>query len=65
MYADHMTDLMKRAIEETNRRRAIQEAYNTEHGITPRSIVKQVRDLTDACARRFPTSTFRRMAKSV
>ncbi len=47
LYADVMTDSMKRAIDETNRRRAIQEAYNTEHGITPRSIVKQVRDLTD------------------
>jgi excinuclease ABC subunit B len=47
MYADHMTDSMKRAIEETNRRRSIQEAYNEEHGITPQSIVKQVRDLTD------------------
>jgi excinuclease ABC subunit B len=47
MYADHMTDSMKRAIDETQRRRAIQESYNTEHGITPRSIVKQVRDLTD------------------
>ncbi len=47
MYADTMTDSMRRAIEETNRRRAIQEAYNVEHNITPRSIVKQVRDLTD------------------
>ena len=47
MYADHMTDSMKRAIDETQRRRAIQEAHNTAHGITPRSIVKQVRDLTD------------------
>ncbi len=47
MYADTVTNSMKRAIEETNRRRAIQEAYNTEHNITPRSIVKQVRDLTD------------------
>ncbi len=47
LYADTMTDSMKRAIEETNRRRAIQEAYNVEHNITPKSIVKQVRDLTD------------------
>ncbi|MBI1258990.1 MAG: excinuclease ABC subunit UvrB [Chloroflexi bacterium] len=47
MYADTMTDSMKRAIEETDRRRAIQEAYNQAHGITPKSIVKQVRDLTD------------------
>jgi len=47
LYADTMTDSMKRAIEETERRRAIQEAYNREHGITPTSIVKQVRDLTD------------------
>ncbi|MFN8448525.1 MAG: excinuclease ABC subunit UvrB [Anaerolineae bacterium] len=54
MYADNMTDSMKRAIEETNRRRAIQEAYNTEHNITPRSIVKQVRDLTDRVRGQLP-----------
>jgi excinuclease ABC subunit B len=42
-----MTDSMKRAIEETNRRRAIQQQHNIEHHITPASIVKQVRDLTD------------------
>ncbi len=47
MYANTMTDAMRRAIDETNRRRAIQEAYNTEHGIVPTSIVKEVRDLTD------------------
>jgi excinuclease ABC subunit B len=47
MYANKMTDSMKRAIEETNRRRAVQQAYNEKHGITPASIVKQVRDLTD------------------
>jgi excinuclease ABC subunit B len=47
LYANQMTDSMKRAIEETNRRRKIQEEYNTEHGIVPTSIVKQVRDLTD------------------
>ncbi|MEO8656405.1 MAG: helicase-related protein, partial [Ramlibacter sp.] len=47
LYADHMTESMKKAIGETERRRAKQIAYNEEHGITPRSIVKQVRDLID------------------
>jgi len=45
MYADHMTDSMRLAIEETNRRREIQETYNKEHGITPQTIQKAVRDL--------------------
>jgi excinuclease ABC subunit B len=42
LYADHLTDSMKRAIEETRRRRAIQEIYNREHGITPQTIVKPI-----------------------
>src|SRR5579871_3278512 len=42
LYADRMTDSMKHAMEETNRRRAIQQAYNEEHGITPESIVRPV-----------------------
>ena len=45
MYAEHMTDSMKRAIDETNRRRTIQEQYNKEHHITPTTIQKSVRDL--------------------
>jgi excinuclease ABC subunit B len=47
LYADRVTDSMKRAIDETGRRRARQVAHNLEHGITPRSIVKKVRDLID------------------
>ena len=45
MYADNMTDSMHAAIEETNRRRAIQQKYNEENGITPQTIKKAVRDL--------------------
>ena len=47
LYADRITDSMKRAMDETSRRRARQVAFNAEHGVTPRSIVKQVRDLID------------------
>ncbi|MBP7325002.1 MAG: excinuclease ABC subunit UvrB [Alicycliphilus sp.] len=47
LYADRVTDSMKKAIGETERRRARQLAYNQAHGITPRGIVKQVRDLID------------------
>ena len=45
MYADVITDSMKEAIGETERRRKVQEAYNEEHGITPQTIRKSVRDL--------------------
>lgn len=51
MYADRITDAMKQAIDETNRRREIQIAYNKEHHIEPASVVKSVRDLTDRLAR--------------
>ncbi|MEK4761852.1 excinuclease ABC subunit UvrB [Viridibacillus sp. FSL E2-0187] len=48
MYADRMTDSMTKAIDETNRRRTIQAAYNEEHGITPRTIQKEIRDVIRA-----------------
>ncbi len=45
LYADRITESMRRAIEETNRRRQLQEKYNQEHGITPKSIVKPIKEL--------------------
>jgi len=52
MYADKTTDSMQHALDETERRRAKQMAYNEEHGIEPVSIMKEVRDLTDQVAAR-------------
>ncbi len=52
MYADRTTDSMRIAIEETDRRRAKQTAYNQQHGIEPMTIVKAIRDLTDQMAER-------------
>ena len=48
MYADNMTDSMHAAITETERRRTIQDKYNKEHGITPKTIQKSVRDVIKA-----------------
>lgn len=45
MYADYISDAMSKAISETERRRSIQEAYNKEHGIVPKTIVKEIRDV--------------------
>jgi excinuclease ABC subunit B len=47
IYADTMTGSIERAVKETNRRRSIQEAYNTKHGITPKTIIKAIKDITD------------------
>jgi excinuclease ABC subunit B len=51
LYADRMTDSMKRAITENNRRRAMQLQYNKEHGITPTTIVKSIRDIAEGVQR--------------
>lgn len=51
IYADHLTGSIERAVAETNRRRAIQVAYNTAHGITPKTIMKKIHDITDSMKR--------------
>ena len=48
MYADELTESMEKAISETNRRRSIQEEYNKEHGITPKTIKKDIREAIKA-----------------
>jgi len=60
MYADKMTEAIKGALEETNRRRDIQLRYNEEHGITPESIVKGVSDIAEFLALESPTVPGRR-----
>lgn len=51
LYADTITGSMKTAINETARRRSIQVAYNTKHGITPKTIIKKIKDITDTLER--------------
>ncbi|MBB6579839.1 excinuclease ABC subunit B [Comamonas odontotermitis] len=63
LYADRITDSMKRAMDETTRRRAKQMAFNEAHGIVPKSIVKQVRDLIDGVYSTKASEEFERAEK--
>ena len=64
MYADKMTEAIKGALDETDRRRAVQLAYNEEHGITPESIVKGVSDIAEFLSLEAPHVPKRRRGKA-
>ncbi len=63
MYADTVTNSMERAIVETNRRREIQSAYNKKHGITPKTIIKDVRDIIEITPKQDLTANAKQMSR--
>ena len=63
MYGDKITDSMQQAIDETNRRRTIQEKYNKEHNITPKTIIKDIREVITNTAEINTDKTKKKMSK--